>query len=318
MSNDPVAALEIDVRSELNRVEDGLRAAIDSGERLVRSSALHLLEAGGKRFRPMLVLLAGHLGDPSDARLVPCAVAIELTHLATLYHDDVIDEAVVRRGAPSANVAFDNRIAILAGDYLFARSSGVAAELGTYVSTVLAGTIAELCEGQIMESETSGSEVQSVERYLRVIDKKTAALIAASCRLGAWLAGAPDADAADAYGRALGMAFQLSDDVLDIAGLREQSGKVPGTDLREGVYTLPVLATLAGDAEGEAQLRTALRDGDVEQALALLRSNGSLDVTRRAVSEWAERARRALAAIPGGPGRAALDQLADFVVDRTG
>jgi heptaprenyl diphosphate synthase len=318
MSNDPVAALEIDVRGDLARVERGLRAAVDSGEPLVRASALHLLEAGGKRFRPMLVLLAGHLGNPDDARLVPCAVAIELTHLATLYHDDVIDEALVRRGAPSANVAFDNRIAILAGDYLFARSSGIAADLGSYVSRVLADTIAELCEGQIMESETSGTDDQSTERYLDVIDKKTAALIAASCRLGAWIGGAEGVDAAEAYGRALGTAFQLSDDALDIAGVREQSGKVPGTDLREGVYTLPVLETLAGRTPGAAELRGALRLGDVDAALALLRSNGSIELTRDAVSSWAGRARRALDGMPPGAGRAALEQLADFVVDRTG
>lgn len=318
MSSDLVAALELDVRGDLAHVEDGLRAAIDSGEALVRASALHLLEAGGKRFRPMLVLLAGHLGRADDPRLIPCAVAIELTHLATLYHDDVIDEALVRRGAPSANAAFDNRIAILAGDYLFARSSGIAADLGPYVSRVLADTIAELCEGQIMESETSGTEDQSTERYLQVIDKKTAALIAASCRLGAWIAGSPDVDAADVYGRALGMAFQLSDDAIDIAGVREQSGKVPGTDLREGVYTLPVLETLAGRVPGGPELRNSLRLGDVDAALALLRSNGSIALTREAVAAWSRRAREAISDVAPGPGRAALEQLADFVVDRTG
>lgn len=320
MSNDPVGALELDVRADLARVEDGLRASIDSREPLVRSSALHLLEAGGKRFRPMLVLLSGHLGNPAEPRLVPCAVAIELTHLATLYHDDVIDEATVRRGAPAANVAFDNRIAILAGDYLFARSSGIAADLGPVVSRVLADTIAELCEGQIMESEGSGRDDQTTEHYLTVIDKKTAALIAASCRLGAWLAGAAPAtvDAAEAYGRALGMAFQLSDDVLDIAGRPEESGKVPGTDLREGVYTLPVLETLAGRASGSDKLRIALAEGDVATALEILRSNGSVELAREAALDWASRARRVLSAVEPGSGRSALEQLADFVVDRTG
>ncbi|MCA1832696.1 MAG: polyprenyl synthetase family protein [Actinomycetota bacterium] len=316
MAHDLLQAIALDIRSDLARVEEGLKAAIDSSEPLVREPALHLLEAGGKRFRPMLVLLAGHLGDSTDARLVPCAVAIELMHLATLYHDDVIDESLVRRGVSSANAAFDNRIAILAGDYLFARSSGIAADLGPFVSRILADTIAELCEGQIIE----GGDAQTTEHYLSVIDRKTASLIAASCRLGAWLAGAPEevVQAATRYGRALGMAFQLSDDVLDIAGIEEQSGKVPGTDLREGVHTLPVLETLAGRAEGSEALREALGHNLIDRALEVLRSNGSIALAKGVVAEWSRRAKVALAPAPRGAGRDALEQLADFVVDRTG
>src|SRR5439155_21787771 len=226
-TRDPAAVVDLDVRDDLERVEQVLHDSVDSSEPLVREAARHLLGAGGKRFRPMLVLLSGHLGDADDPRLVPCAAAIELTHLATLYHDDVIDEAGVRRGAPSANARFDNTVAILTGDYLFARSSGLAAGLGTYVSRVLADTIAALCEGQIMESEHAGTETQTQERYLAVVERKTAALLATSCHLGAWLAGAPPevVEASTAFGRALGMAFQLSDDVLDIAGREEESGK---------------------------------------------------------------------------------------------
>jgi heptaprenyl diphosphate synthase len=318
MTSDVLSAITLDIRADLARVEEQLREAIASAETMVREPALHLLEAGGKRFRPMLVLLSGHLGDASDPRLVPCAVAIELTHLATLYHDDVIDEANVRRGVPSVNAQFGNRIAILAGDYLFARSSGIAADLGPIVSRILADTIAELCEGQIMESEGSGREPS--EHYLAVIDRKTAALIATSCRLGAWLARAPDdaVEAAQAYGRALGMAFQLSDDVLDISGRTEDSGKVPGTDLREGVHTLPVLETLAGRAPGADDLRRALADDEVDRALALLRENGSISLARQTVEAWAQRAKAALEPVPAGPGRDPLEQLADFVVDRTG
>src|SRR5437867_2871865 len=229
-TRDPTAVVDIDVRAGLERVEETLRQTVDSSEPLVREAATHLLGAGGKRFRPMLVLLAGHLGNPADPRIVPCAAAIELTHLATLYHDDVIDEATVRRGAPSANTRFDNTVSILTGDYLFARSSSLAAGLGTYVSRVLADTIAALCEGQIMESEHAGSATQTIDRYLAVVGRKTAALLATSCHLGAWLAGAPPGQVAAAteFGRALGIAFQLSDDVLDIAGREEESGKVPG------------------------------------------------------------------------------------------
>jgi heptaprenyl diphosphate synthase len=238
-----------------------------------------------------------------------------LTHLATLYHDDVIDEAEVRRGVASANVAFDNRTAILSGDYLFARSSGIAADLGPVVSRILADTIAELCEGQIME----GGPNQTTEHYLNVIDRKTAALIATSCRLGAWLGGASEevVHAATLYGRALGMAFQLSDDVLDITGHREESGKLPGTDLREGVLTLPVLETLAGRVPGGDELRAALGSEAVEAALAVLRTNGSVGLALQAVSRWSRTAKTALEPVSPGPGKRALDQLADYVVDRT-
>ncbi len=318
-SSDPVDVVDVDVRADLEQVERTLREAVDSSDPFVHEAASHLLEAGGKRFRPMLLLLSGHLGDAKDPRLIPCAAAIELTHLATLYHDDVIDEALVRRGAPSANVRFDNSIAILTGDYLFARSSSLAADLGSYVSRVLADTIGLLCEGQIMETDHAGSDRQTVERYLAVVERKTAALLATSCRLGAWLAGVPEEQvgAVTAFGRAVGIAFQLSDDVLDITGLEEESGKTPGTDLREGVWTLPVLETLAGRVPGADELRSHLSGGDVEAALALLRTNGSIDVSLDAVSEWATRAKRALGAIPEGAGRTALERLADFLIGRT-
>ena len=308
----------IDVRDDLVRVESLLRETVASSEPLVHEAATHLLAAGGKRFRPMLVLLCGHLGSPADERLVRCAAAIELTHLATLYHDDVMDESSVRRGVPSANVRFDNTVAILTGDYLFARSSGIAADLGTYVSRVLADTIAELCEGQIMESEHSRGDEQTLERYLAVIEKKTAALLATSCHLGAWLAGAPPEQVAAVteFGRALGIAFQLSDDVIDIAGIEEETGKVPGTDLREGVWTLPVFETLAGHADGATDLRPMLDGKDATGALELLRSNGSVELAQGIVTEWATRARDALDPIPPGEAREALDQLADSLSGR--
>jgi heptaprenyl diphosphate synthase len=267
----------------------------------------------------MLVLLSGHLGDPRDPRLVPCAVAIELTHLATLYHDDVIDEAAVRRGVPSVNARYDNRIAILAGDYLFARSSGIAADLGPIVSRILADTIAELCEGQIMETSSIGAHVGGPDHYLEIIRRKTAALIATACHLGAWLSGAsPEiVSAATAYGDALGMAFQLSDDILDVTGEFEESGKVPGTDLREGVMTLPALLTLNGETPGANELRAALEKRDVDGALKILRTNGSIDRARASVEEWQARALAALDAIPPGAARDALVRLVAFIGERT-
>jgi len=316
---DPVAVLELDIRADLARVEDLLRATAHSERPLVDEAAGFLIAAGGKRLRPMLVLLAGHLGNPSDPRLIPCATAIELTHLASLYHDDVIDETALRRGVETANTRYGNPVAVLTGDFLFARASGLAADLGSYVSRRLADTIAELCEGQIAETELAGSFEASSEDYLEVIGRKTASLIETSCHLGAWLGGAepPAVEAATTYGRALGMAFQLSDDVLDITGEAVESGKEPGTDLREGILTLPALETLSGRVPGDQDLRMALERRDFEAALDVLRSNGSVDVARDAAAAWEARAHEALQRISAGRARDAMAQLAGFVTQRT-
>ena len=317
---DPVAMLELDIRADLERVEAMLHEVIRSDQSLVQEAAAHLIDAGGKRFRPMLTLLAGHAGDPTDPRLISCAAAIELTHLATLYHDDVIDETTIRRGVPTVNVRYGNSVAVLTGDFLLARASGLAADLGAYVSRRLADTIAELCEGQIMETGSAGKLDVTPEHYLDVIARKTASLIATSCHLGAWLAGAsPEIVAAiTAYGVALGMAFQLSDDILDIAGEEQESGKTPGTDLREGVLTLPVLETLAGRVPGTDDLRSALEAHDVDAALAVLQSNGSVEIARAAVAEWQGSALRALEPVAVSPARDALEQLVGFIGERTG
>lgn len=319
MNADPLAGLELDIRGELEGIETGLRGAVDAAQPLVREAAGHVLAGGGKRFRPMLTLLSGRLGDYGAhmKEVAACGVAIELTHLATLYHDDVMDEAAVRRNAPSANARFDNRVAILAGDWLFARASAIASDLGTYPSRVLADTIADVCEGQIMESEHTGSPNQNVERYRETIKRKTAALLATSCHLGAWLAGAEQSvvDAATRYGEALGMAFQLADDVLDITG--EDSGKVPGTDLREGVWTLPVLATLEGHVDGGPDLRDALEAGDVDRALTILRGNGSTTYALAAAAGWEKAAVDALEPVTPGEARDALTRLAAFVTRRS-
>ncbi|MGZ4142178.1 MAG: polyprenyl synthetase family protein [Actinomycetota bacterium] len=316
---DPVSILELDIRADLERVESMLHEVVRSDQAMVQEAAAYLIDAGGKRFRPMLTLLAGHAGDPTEPRLVACGAAIELTHLATLYHDDVIDETNVRRGVPTVNVRYGNSVAVLTGDFLFARASGLAADLGPYVSRRLADTIAELCEGQIMETESAGSLDVTSEHYLEVIRRKTASLIATSCHLGAWLAGAaPEVvSAVTAYGVALGMAFQLSDDILDVAGEQQESGKTPGTDLREGVLTLPALETLAGRAQGADDLRRALEAKDADRALELLRSNGSVEIARAAVAEWQGRALASLEPLPSGAAREALEQLVGFIGERT-
>ena len=318
-TTDPLAVLELDIRADLERVEAVLRDNVVSDRPLVAEAASHLLAAGGKRFRPMLVLLAGGLREPPDEALIPCAAAIELTHLATLYHDDVIDETAIRRGVETVNARYGNSVAVLTGDFLFARASGLAADLGAYVSRRLADTIAELCEGQLIEGELAGRVDVKPADYLDVIGRKTASLIATSCHLGAWLAGAPAevVDAVTAYGRALGMAFQLSDDILDVVGQEAESGKAPGTDLREGVLTLPALETLAGAIDGGDDLRAALAGADIDEALRILRGNGSVARARAAVADWQARANAALAPVPASRVRDGLERLAAFIGERT-
>jgi heptaprenyl diphosphate synthase len=318
-------ALEADVRRRLDEVEVALaRAARASEVPLVSQAAGHLLSAGGKRFRPLLVLLGGHFGDSDDPRLVPGAVAIELTHLATLYHDDVIDEAPSRRGIASVNARWDNSVAILTGDFLFARASEISSELGTDVTRLLALTIARVCEGQIREVQGAGRVDADEARYLDVIRRKTAALIATSCRLGGMLSGASPvvSDRLERFGHALGTAFQLSDDIMDLDSDRATLGKEPGADLREGVYTLPVIYALRESARRE-ELRALLGPGPphgdrLAAALDIVRADGSLDLARGTVAAEVRRAIDEAAALPEGRARDALVHLAEFIAARCG
>jgi heptaprenyl diphosphate synthase len=320
---DPV--LEAGVRGRLEQVETELAQAVETTDLpLVAEAAGHLLGAGGKRFRPLLVLLAGHFGDPDDPRLVPGAVAIELTHLATLYHDDVIDEARSRRGIASVNARWDNTVAILTGDFLFARASEISSDLGTEVTRLLATTIARVCEGQIREVEGAGRLDTDEGFYLDVIHRKTAALIATSCRLGGLLSGAETevVDRLDGFGRALGMAFQISDDIMDLVADRATLGKEPGADLHEGVYTLPVIYALRDSARRQ-ELRTLLEarplDGArLSAALDIVRSDGSLDQARTAVATEVRGAVALARTLPSGRARDALVHLAEFIAARCG
>src|SRR5580658_6254976 len=240
------AALASDVVDGLALVEEGLRVAAHAGHDVLAEASAHLMEAGGKRFRPTLVLLAAQFGDPRDPRVVPAAVALELTHLATLYHDDVMDEANVRRGSDSANSRWGNSVAILTGDFLFAKASQILADLGPDAVRIQAETFTRLVTGQIAETVGSRPGQDPLDHYLGVINDKTASLLATSGHFGALFSGAPDAviERITPACAAWGVAFQLSDDILDIASESSQSGKTPGTDLREGVRTLPILHAL--------------------------------------------------------------------------
>jgi heptaprenyl diphosphate synthase len=321
----PDVTLESEVRTRLDQVEDALEKSVQiEASGMLTETSSYLIAAGGKRFRAMLVLLAGYFGDPADPRLVPGSVSIELVHLATLYHDDVIDEADSRRGAPSANVRWDNTVAILTGDYLFARASEISTELGTEVCRLLARTIAVLCDGQIREVDNSAKVEQEVSNYLEIIRRKTASLIGTSCRLGGMLSDAdPEhVDVLEEFGGALGMAYQLSDDIMDITASQMELGKEPGQDLREGVYTLPVLHALVYD-EGREELARILShgapDGEMlDRVLEIVRSGGSVDAARDAVTAEVRRATQLAERLPVGAARHALIQLAKFLAVRCG
>jgi heptaprenyl diphosphate synthase len=317
----PDPTLEREVRARLDEVEAALEKAVRADSDMLAETAQYLLAAGGKRFRPMLVLLSGYFGDPTDPRLVPGSVSIELVHQATLYHDDVIDEADARHAVPSANARWSNTVAILTGDYLFAKASEISTDLGTDICALLARTIATLCDGQIREVEAAGRLEQTEDQYLDVIRCKTGALIATSCRLGGMLSDAPAEalDVLEEYGEALGLAFQLSDDIMDLTASSETLGKEPGQDMREGVYTLPVLHALAGPKGSE--LRAALEegppDGDrLDVALEIVRAPGDLAHARAAVVAEVDRGHALLERLPEGPARTALGQLAEFLAAR--
>jgi heptaprenyl diphosphate synthase len=307
----------------LGRVEAALGTAVVSEHPFVSEAAGHLMAAGGKRFRPMLALLAAHLGDARAPEVVTAAVVCELTHLATLYHDDVMDEADVRRGAQSANSRWTNSVAILTGDFLFARASDLLADLGPEAVRIQARTFERLVTGQIRETVGARNGEDRVAHYLEVLADKTGSLVATSARFGASFAGV-DAQLVEAltrFGEEVGVAFQLSDDLLDIV-TDGASGKSPGTDLREGVATLPALIALAGDDPADARLRELVSrplsdDGEHAEALVLLRGSAALGRAGEVLREYADRARASLSGVPGGEVREALSALCDYVVTRT-
>ncbi|KUL28274.1 polyprenyl synthetase family protein [Streptomyces regalis] len=322
-------ALEADVQAGLAAVEEGLLEATKSEVPFITEAAQHLVRAGGKRFRPLLVMLTAQFGDPYAPGIVPSAVVVELTHLATLYHDDVMDEAAVRRGVDSANTRWGNSVAVLTGDFLFARASHILADLGPEAVRVQAEAFERLVTGQILETAGPQDGRDPVEHYLDVLSGKTGSLVAVSCRFGAMMSGADEAvvDVLTQYGERLGVAFQLADDVLDIASDSHESGKTPGTDLREGIPTMPVLrlrerAERLGLAEDAALCE--LLDSDLSddarlaEALASLRVHPALEQARRDTVRYAEDARAALAPLPDIDAKAALMELCDAVVHRAG
>ena len=322
------AAIESRVRAGLDAVEQALRDSARSEAPFVTEAAQHVMVAGGKRFRPLLVLLAAEFGpEPTATEVVDAAVVVELTHVATLYHDDVMDEAALRRGASTANARWDNSVAILTGDWLFARASDLVASLGPEAVRIQARTFGRLVEGQIRETLGVTEGQDPLAHYLSVVADKTGSLIATSVLFGARFAGASDEiqETLRAFGEEIGVAFQLADDILDVTSESGQSGKTPGTDLREGVPTLPVLIFRAqADATDPADARLLeLLDSDLTddarlaETLAVLREHSSLRQAEDDVRRRANDARKLLEDLPEGPPRSALESLCDLVVTRS-
>ncbi len=321
--DDPV--LDRSVRADLDAIEAQLHEAVRSEDRFVADVAGHLMAAGGKRFRPLVTVLAAHFGDASRPEIRSAATVCELTHLATLYHDDVMDEAPVRRGQESANARWDNTVAILTGDFLFSRASNILADLGPYAVRLQAQTFERLVVGQIHETVGPVAGDDPIEHYLRVLADKTGSLIATSAEFGAHYAGADAAviSALRSFGERIGVAFQLSDDILDIASESAESGKTPGTDLREGIATLPVLYALRPASATHERLRSLLAHPLIDErehaeALELLRRSTAMDEARETLRHYADTARQILTELPDVAPRAALEALTDLVIARTG
>jgi heptaprenyl diphosphate synthase len=311
----------------LQEVEELLRREVQSEFRFLTETSLHLVDAGGKRFRPLFTLLAGQFGPDKDRthEVVRAAAVVELVHLATLYHDDVMDEATMRRGAVSANARWDNTVAILTGDFLFAHASRLVADLGPDAVRIIACTFAELVTGQMRETLGPVGDTDPVAHYLAVVSEKTGSLIATAGRYGAMFSGASTEriEALRRFGETIGTAFQISDDIIDIASPAAQSGKTPGTDLREGVRTLPMLYALAEQGPGVDRLRALLAgpltdEALIAEALWRLRESPGLDRAVRTLRSYTDSARSALDFLPPCSARDALASVTDYLAARTG
>ena len=316
--------LEAELQEGMAKVESLLLSHIQGDYPLVEETSRHLVAAGGKRLRPLLTLLASHYGDKNRFGVIESAVVCELTHVATLYHDDVMDEASLRRGVESANHRWGNTVAILTGDYLFAKVSALLADIGPEAVRLQASTFERLVIGQIMETQGPQNGEEPLAHYLQVVADKTGSLIAASARFGAMVSGAPDEikETLTVFGEKIGVAFQLADDVIDIASESHQSGKTPGTDLREGVPTLVTLNVMksrrAEDRELKALLAAPIKDEVVvAQVLGELRSHPALEESREQLQQIARDARTALGPLPANDVTGALFSLCDAIIDRT-
>ena len=315
--------LENSLLADMQKVEELLRSHIKGDYPLVVETSRHLVEAGGKRLRPLLTLIAAQFGDPAKSGIVEAAVVCELTHLATLYHDDVMDEAPLRRGVESANNRWGNSVAILTGDYLFAKASDLLADLGPEAVRLQAKTFERLVIGQINETQGSTPGVSKIDHYLKVVSDKTGSLIATSARFGALLSGADSAtiEILTKFGEKVGIAFQIADDLLDVQSDSTESGKTPGTDLKEGVPTLVTLYAMSStdpaDKDLAQRLSKPVPDSEISKTILELRNHKSVQEVKDYLHQIADEANQLLAQLPNGPAKDALTNLITALISRS-
>lgn len=316
LSRDELAEALAIVGDELERVEVLILDSSRAPTPFLTETAGYLAMAGGKRIRPALVLIASLFGTGPDDHVRSMAAAVEMTHLATLYHDDVIDDVDLRRGVPTANEKWNNTVAILSGDYLLARASKLAAAVGGEIPKILAEAIGRVVQGQMRELEVSFDASRTIDHYFTTIKEKTGVMLEASARVGALLGGCTDGLVDDlvSFGSSFGVAFQIADDLLDVSGDQEALGKPPGTDLRLGVYTLPVILAVEEDERLRAKLGGA--DPDVDEIRSVLDASGSFDRAREIAAGYVREALAVLAEVPDGAARRSLERITRLVVDR--
>ncbi len=318
------------VEDGLDRVEETLALELKVSDALADATTRYLYEAGGKRVRPMLTLLTAQLGTGTTENVIAGATALEMTHLGSLYHDDVMDGADVRRGVPSAHAVWGNNVAILTGDLLFSRASQLMAQIGERAIRLQADTFERLVLGQMHETVGAQAGDDPVDFYLQVLADKTGSLIAASAQAGVIFSDAPEEYRLPVleYGEKVGVAFQLLDDVIDLSADAAETGKVPGTDLRAGVPTMPyLLLARAGDPasralkatidDGVARIADGADPGILDEAITQLRDHAVTAATRQQAYDWSDAAIAALAPLPDGPVTDALVRLAHVIVDRS-
>jgi heptaprenyl diphosphate synthase len=322
-----------DIEKGLEIVEQQLAEQVRFTDEIADATTRYLLDAGGKRVRPVLTLLTAQLGSGATDDVLTAAQAIEITHLASLYHDDVMDEAEMRRGVPSAQTVWGNSVAILTGDLLFARASKLIASLGERALSIQASTFERLCLGQLHETIGPQAGEDPIEHYLQVLADKTGSLIALAGLVGVIFSDAPKEyrEPVELFGERIGVAFQLIDDVIDLSSAVEQTGKTAGTDLRAGVPTLPLLylrQRAASEPDAAALLERLERDivgstdevihPDFATAVAELRRHQVTADTLAEANRWADRAVEALEPLPDGPVKKALTRFAQAIVERSG
>jgi len=311
------------IKRELQKVEGELIRTIDTSQPVLREASGHLIHAGGKRLRPAFVLLAGGCFTSRLETLIPMAVALELVHMATLVHDDVIDNSLSRRGRDTVKARFGNRISIYSGDYILAKALNI---VGGYnradVVAIVSNVSVKVCEGEIVQLQTCFDVEQGVRQYLHRIERKTALLMSLGCELGALLAEASTAmvSAMRRFGYNLGMSFQITDDILDFTADENILGKPTGSDIRQGVITLPALYALRNSPAASA-LREILSSPErvaasAEEALAIVRASGGIEYSQQLAEKYILKAHKMLDLVPDTPARDSLRQIADFISER--